>query len=208
MTNRLKRKNTYTIFSLIAAAVLFSAGSHLGFNQIPEWIEIISAVAAVVFLPAVAQLLANLLPNQIKCKLIFLRWKNEMPGSRAHKLCETDPRINVENASRVWPKLFCANTTEKDRNRIWYQDIYRLVQDTPQVYQSHGSFLLYRDAFAGLFILFCTSVLFYLFKIELGGTGELAIEAVLALAFSTALAMIVARNMGNRFVVNAIAVAL
>ena len=42
---------------------------------------------------------------------------------------------------------------ESEQNAYWYKEIYRPVRNSPEVLQSHRSFLLFRDAASGLFIL-------------------------------------------------------
>ena len=63
-------------------------------------------------------------------------------------------RGSARTLKRRWPELFAKEVQESDQNSYWYKHIYGPARDAPQVLQAHGSFLLYRDALAGLTVLF------------------------------------------------------
>ena len=92
-------------------------------------------------------MLANALPANLKHALVFIGYKYALPGHRCHKVCTSDPRIDIDIVSNRWPEIFAGETDEKSRNALWYSRIYSNVKDVPEVLQSHGNFLLYRDAF-------------------------------------------------------------
>ena len=113
----------------------------------------------------------------------------------------------MDDLKRRWPELFAKEMRESDQNSYWYKHIYAPARDAPQVMQAHGSFLLYRDALAGLTILF------------LGLLGWRLAASYLPLQHPTTWVLLVlllvsfvvgqaARQSGNRMVSNAVAARL
>ncbi|GAW97076.1 MULTISPECIES: hypothetical protein [Colwellia] len=207
MTTNLKKENNTPIFSILAAALLLCAGFQLGFDRLPDLTEALVAGTASTIFSAVLVMLTNLLSHNIKHKIIFTRFTNEMPACRINKLCRKDSRIDYQAAKERWSKVFDSATPAFERNSLWYRHIYKPVKDTNEVRQAHRSFLLYRDVFSGLVMLFITAFVWHL----LGDPeliGEIVPEVFWVLGIFSALSLIAARNSGNRFVVNAVATAL
>ena len=96
---------------------------------------------------------------------------------------------------------------ESEQNAYWYKKIYRPVRNSPEVLQSHRSFLLFRDAASGLFILLVGLLLWQAIAERISfpslGTWSLVILAGVILVLCQA-----ARQSGDRMVANAVAVAL
>lgn len=206
MGNDLKKQNNLKISALLSAAILICVGFQYGFNTLPTVQESLFTGTAGVFFSAVLVLITNLLPHGIKYKLVFLRLINEMPGGRADRLCKRDPRLVFEDVCSRWPQVFDESISDGQRNARWYQDIYKPVKDTSEVRQSHQSFLLYRDTLSGLVaLLICTGLWDFLGDPQL--VGEIVPAVYLVLVISAVLAMVAARNAGNRFVVNTVATA-
>lgn len=94
-----------------------------------------------------------------------------------------------------------------DENKIWYKKIYSKVSDTPEVQQSHQSFLLYRDALASITILFIGGLGWWIAQCVFD-IFPLSSFVLIALLGEALLLAVAAQNSGNRMVVNAAAVAL
>jgi len=207
MSTDLKKDNNHAIFLILAAAILISAGFQIGFSELPEISEALIAGTASAVFSAVLVMLTNLLPHDIKHKLVFTRPFNEMPAGRIHKLTIKDPRIDSVLASSRWPDVFDSEIEPGLRNSRWYQQIYKSVKDKPEVLQAHRSFLLYRDVFSGMVMLLLIAAVWQ----WLGDPtliGPLTPEVFYTLGGFTLLSQLAARFSGNRFVVNAVAVAM
>jgi len=201
----LKKQNDLVIAALLSGAILLCAGFQNGFNSLPTIEETLLTGVAGVIVSAVLVLIASILPHDIKHKLVFTRYVNEMPGGRVHRLCKQDSRIVYEDVRSHWPQVFDENISESDRNSLWYRDIYKPVRDSHEVRQAHRNFLLYRDTLSGLVtLLIVTGLWDFLGNPQL--LGEVVPAVYIVLSISSLLALLAARNAGNRFVVNAVAV--
>ena len=82
------------------------------------------------------------LSDQTKARLVFWRWSNPLPGSKAFtKWGPSDDRIDMGAIDRRFGSL------PKDpvqQNKLWYR-LYRTVADETAVLQVHREFLLARD---------------------------------------------------------------
>jgi len=94
-----------------------------------------------------------------------------------------------------------------DQNAYWYSEIYRPVRNAPEVLQAHRSFLLCRDAAAGLFLLFW-GIVFWKVGGEAVPVRSVSNWSALILAGMFVLLSQTARQSGDRMVANAFAVAL
>ncbi len=207
MATDLKKGNQATIFSILAAALLLCAGFQFGFEKLPELSEMALAGTASALFSAVLIMLTNILPANIKHKLVFTRFINEMPAGRCHKLCAKDSRIDVDTAKQKWPSTFNPLISQTERNGLWYREIYKPVKDSNEVMQSHRSFLLYRDLCSGLIIISISAVCWNLWG-DPKLLGVLNNEVFITLSLFTSTTLIAARNSGNRLVTNAVAKAI
>jgi hypothetical protein len=102
----------------------------------------------------IATVLSGLLPADAKARLVFLRWRNTLPGHRAFTRYITgDPRIDpVAVQSAIGGPL---PVDPVEQNRVWYR-LYKTVENDPAIAQVHRDFLLTRDytALAVLFLVF------------------------------------------------------
>ena len=150
---------------------------------------------------------SDFLPNHLKHTLVYFRLHNVLSGHRCRKLCEKDPRLDMNELRRRWPELFAQKKNEVEQNAYWYKNIYSPVKNEPEVRQAHRSFLLYRDAASGLFILLLGSLLWhgispYISLPALGGWALLVLAGVILLQCQAG------KQSGNRLVVNATAVSI
>lgn len=206
MTGDLKQENTRSVFLIMTASLVFSAFFQFESSSLPGLVDILVVGSGSLILSVLLMLLANLLPQNIKHKLVFTRYKNELPGCRVNRLCQKDSRIEYDMVSQRWPEVFAEGLDGATRNSRWYQQIYKRVQDSQEVLQAHRSFLLYRDAFSGLFIILLVTIGWAL----LGGSefiGEIKPVVFFVQGILTILSLIAARIAGNRFVINAVAAA-
>ena len=204
MENDLKKENTRNIFLLVAASLVLSAFFQLGSKSITSWIELAVAGSGSLVLSAVLLMLTNIIPQSIKHKLVFTRFDNELPASRVNQLCMKDSRIEYDLVQKRWPEVFSDDIDEKTRNSRWYQKIYKPVKDAREVMQAHRAFLLYRDTFSGLALIFLATIVWSLIG-DPEIIGEIKPEVFFIQGALMVLSLIAARISGNRFVVNAVA---
>jgi hypothetical protein len=152
-----------------------------------------------VVLPAGFLVVAVVVINAIfsptaKARLVFLRWKHPLPGSRAFsKLAKTDTRIDLD---KLRAKIGVFPKAPARQNAVWYS-LYKSIENDPAVSQVHKIYLLTRDyaVFAALFIPILGGlalVQFPTFTIALSYAGSLIVQFVLVVR--------AARTHGFRFV--------
>ncbi len=152
-------------------------------------------------------ILSNFLPNNAKHSIVYFRLYNVLSGHRCKKLCERDPRLAKNDLRNRWPELFTEGMKEGEQNTYWYNNIYSSVKNEPEVLQAHRSFLLYRDAASGLFILLLGALLWHGVSkyISLPSLGVWALVVLVGIILLLCRA---AKQSGDRMVVNAVAVSL
>ena len=206
MENDLKKENGRNIFFITAASLIFSAFFQFNSTLIPSLTEVAVVGSGSLLLSAVILMLTNVLPQSIKHKFVFTRLKNELPGCRVDQLCREDSRVEFDLVKKRWPEVFADNIDGDTRNSRWYQQIYKPAKEKREVMQAHRSFLLYRDTFSGLALIFFATIGWALL-----GNSEF-IDEIKPIVFCIQgifmiLSLIAARISGNRFVVNAVAAA-
>lgn len=135
----LKKENKLAIFSILMFTILMACGLQMGFEKWPDYTEVaISGTCSVLF-PAVLILLTNILPQEIKHKLVFMRLTHELPASRCNKLVKNDARIDHVEASLRWPEIFNSHTSPSRRNALWYDTIYKSNMPTNIFYYTEIS---------------------------------------------------------------------
>ena len=154
MEKSLKAQNNVTLSAIYVGTFAILASVQWGTQEavaLTAWLAKAGVAAA---MTSFAGVVSHLLSNSVKHTLVFLRLHNVLPGHRCRAICRTDPRFRMDDLERRWPELFAKEMQESDQNSYWYKRIYAPARDAPQVLQAHGGFLLYRDALAGLIILF------------------------------------------------------
>lgn len=108
--------------------------------SIPEWISSGSTLLA-----TAAAALVDALPGDYwKSVLVFWRWRDPLPGTRAFQRAnlERDQRISVPGLlAQVGGKF---PRSPQDQNSTWYR-LYKTVQSEPEVAGTHFEYLLFRD---------------------------------------------------------------
>lgn len=149
-------------------------------------------------------LLTGLLNAQLsstaKARLVFWRWRNPLPGSRAFSdIITTDPRIDAETLRKRYGPF---PSDPVAQNKFWYK-LYLTVQDRPPVADAHEEFLFARD-YAGL-IAIASVLLIPLAAVSLTSLAKgLALTAVLVVQYLAATRA--ARVHANRLVCTVLAI--
>jgi hypothetical protein len=145
-------------------------------------------------------ILSSLLSNDQKARLVFWRWTNPLPGSRAFtKYGPADHRIDLEALRRNIGQF---PEDEREQNRVWYR-LYKEVHSDITVEDSHQKYLLFRDiaAMSALLVPIVPAALFF-FHCAL--SSIVASGVVFLLQYiATAVA---GKNNGIRFVQNVLAI--
>lgn len=136
----------------------------------------------------------GLLDIQTKARLVFWRWHDPLPASRAFsKYMHFDPRIDV---AALKSKVGSFPTKPDEQNALWYK-LYKSVENDERVLHVHRLFLLTRD-YAGIA---------FMLLIVLGGIGLFAMQSYKteslyagALLLQYLASAVAARNYGVRFV--------
>ncbi|MGA2271584.1 MAG: hypothetical protein ABSH44_24230 [Bryobacteraceae bacterium] len=103
------------------------------------------------FALVISTVLNGVLSAENKARLVFLRWRNALPGHRAFsEHAGADPRIDLAALAKLHGSGFPSDPV--DQNRAWYR-IYKTVEKEPSIHQVHRDFLLLRD-YTGLCALF------------------------------------------------------
>lgn len=202
----LKKENSKNIFLIMAASLVCSAFFQLGSASVASFINLAVIGGGSVMFSAVLLLITNILPQNIKHKLVFTRFTNELPACRINELCQEDSRVEYSSIKKRWPEVFADDITPNTRNSRWYQQIYKPVKDTREVLQAHRTFLLYRDTFSGLLLILLATVIWSLFA-DTKIIGEIKPVVFLIQGTLVFCSFLAARVSGNRFVVNAVAAA-
>lgn len=201
----LKRKNSIYLWSFIGAnlAIFLSLIVSKGFaaSSVDRFWERVTAkdgmIAAII--PISAIVLSRVLGDLGTARLVFWRWHNPLPGSRAFtELINIDPRIDV---TALRKKLGELPQDPGAQNALWYR-LYRGLGADIKISEAHRIYLLTRDmtVISSLFVL--------LFSIGVVGASVNSKTAALYAAVLIAQYLVVAsaaRNYGKRFVLNVLA---
>ena len=207
MSNTLKQDNKFPLAAILVSTVVILMGVQYGIDQVIGRVATFKDLGFAIVATTASYLLANIMPADLKHLLVYAGYKYALPGHRCNNLCVSDPRIDIETVSKRWPEIFSDETNEKHRNAMWYTDIYSKVKDVPEVLQSHGSFLLYRDVFSALLVLLMFSIIWW-FVQGYFDLLHLQIWVSLVLVAEAVFFMYLARIWGNRMVVNSVAAAM
>lgn len=203
MDKYLKTKNAPFVWTflgvniaLLLAIRLTGTADLASLNVIWSQLTLKDGIAAAA-LPILAVILAGVLGDTGKARIVFWRLWNPLPGCRAFsRFVHEDPRINNE---ALMAKLGKFPAEPRQQNALWYR-IYKTQAEKTTVVQAHKAYLLTRDLAAVSAVLFCLFSVAVIassnmaVRLKLGYTGYLLLQYV-----TTAAA---ARNYGNRFVTN------
>lgn len=155
---------------------------------------------ATVVAPVVVLLIINVLPHKVKAMLVYWKPLGWLPGSQAFtRYAPADPRINMQSLTKNVGSL---PTSDADQNSRWYQ-LYKLVENEPEITEAHRSFLMYRDmaVFSLPFAALAPACLYFY-----GASPQAQWLGAGIFAAQYALTAISGRHSGIRFVTNVLAV--
>jgi hypothetical protein len=143
-SNSLKRRNlTWLVATLVLDVLVLLV---LAFDTIVQ--ELAPTTVAVLrtsltlLLPIPALILSSLLTADHKAILVFWRFKNPLPGSRAFSVhAQADHRVDLV---RLREQMGGFPADEREQNAKWYS-LYKQVDSDPSVVDSHKNYLLFRD---------------------------------------------------------------
>ena len=141
----------------------------------------------------------NLVDPMTKARLVFWRWAQPLPGSRAFTVhIKKDPRINV---AALRAKLGDFPKSEKEQNGVWYR-LYKSVELEPAVAHAHKEYLFTRDwaALAAMMVVVLGALAFWQAQLT---TAAIYVGGLVAQYLLVRLA---AANYGQRFVTTVLAI--
>ena len=169
---------------------------------VDAWIETLTNIQELAPMLGVS-ILAGIINAQIghvnKARLVFWRWSNPLPGSRAFtEYASTDPRIDANVLLTFQNPL---PTTPEEQNALWYK-WYREYREEASIRQVHREYLFSRDYTGLSFILLIglTPVAFW----QVSSIG-VATAYTVVLLLQYVVVRRAARNHGERFVTSVLA---
>lgn len=127
--------NLIVYYSILKGQILFAG----------DWVTAIRDIGE--FLPAgVGFILTGILNAQLsanaKSRIVFLRWRNPLPGSEAFtRYACSDPRVDLGALEKNYGPL---PSDAREQNALWYK-LYKTIESDPAVAQAHRAFLFARD---------------------------------------------------------------
>lgn len=153
-----------------------------------------------VLLPIVPLLLTNTVSQLTKARLVYWKWNNPLPGSKAFTIfVKEDERIDEVKLQKnigIFP------TDPKEQNSKWY-GLYLKVKNDTSVLDAHKAFLLYRDL-ASLSLIIFLLVGFVLWYLKFPRNDIQNVCAILFIQYL--LTMVSARISGRRMVCTVLAI--
>lgn len=144
--------------------------------------------------------LDGFIPSNIKGALVYWKIKNALPGHRIFsRIARNDSRIDLNRIQTLWGS---SPSDEVQQNMLWYK-IYQKNIGNIIVQSSHKDFLLFREITTISFFFLCFHWMLYYFS----GINIVMIRFYsLFLLVQYLVSMVGARNYGNRFVCNVLAI--
>ena len=153
MSNSLKESNKATLVAVVVAnvAVYISLlNERLDFGGVAATITDIDKLGPALLVAALVGVLSVQISHANKARLVFWRWSDPLPGSRAFsEYLDVDPRIDSKLIQRIVDPL---PSDPNEQNALWYK-WYREVQSDPSISQVHREYLFARD-YTSLSVLF------------------------------------------------------
>ena len=208
MEKNLKAQNVPSLTAIYLGTFIVLAFVHWSIEHMfVVSLELGQQVIVVAAIASFGQVLSHFMPNSVKHVLVYFRIRDVLSGHRCRRICLRDPRLRSTDLERRWPMLFLREMKESEQNAFWYSEIYRPVRNDPEVFQAHRSFLLFRDAASGLFVLL-VGLLIWNAAGVIVPIPSLNTWSVVILVGVVLLLCQATRQSGNRLVANAVAVSL
>lgn len=203
MGTAIKQANKWALTTIVVANlalfVVLLTSAEVGLT---DWValqsSLLHALPAGVGVALIGVLNAQLAADT-KARLVFMKWRDPLPGSRAFSLyVHRDPRIDARRLAEIIGPF---PTDPKAQNAKWY-GLYTSVKDDPSVLQVHREYLFTRDyaCLAAMMFALLTPMAFFTFPAWRWAAffgGAILVQFLLA---SQA-----ARNHGIRFVTTVLA---
>jgi len=166
----------------------------------------ILGIGPIAFISIILNLFLNNISTVWKERISHLRWNNPLPACRSHLLIKNDPRVYIEKLKHPEiDALLDLSLDPRERNSLWYNNIYKPNRDNPAISNTSKRYLLYRESAAGAcFIMLLISVADLVARCFYG-TPLMHTLAYLSNFMYLALLIGAANSAGNRVVTNAIA---
>ena len=180
--------------------VIVSAADFSVVTAIVDSISVKDSVVGMIA-PVAVFLLNGSLSADMKARIVYLRWRDPLPGSRAFSIhLAQESRADPHRLARRWGPF---PTSPIDQNRLWYH-IFKSVDTELEIHEAHRDSLQSRDlaGFGFLFLLlFGAGTTF--------GTAEWTTKCVYlaALVAQCAATIVAARSYGIRLVRTTLAIA-
>jgi len=171
----------------------FSTGASLA--ELGNW-----RLLTTIVIPVLIVLMVNVLPHKVKCMLVYWKPHGWLPGCAVFtKFGPGDVRIDMEALERNVGML---PTEPHKQNARWYQ-LYKQIENEPEIAEAHRSFLMYRDMAVLSLPFIALAPLFLYFSGSSPGPQWLGATLFTVQYLLTAIS---GRNNGIRFVTNVLAV--
>lgn len=143
--------------------------------------------------------LEGAIPSALRDRLIHLKFKDPLPGTRAFThIAPNDSRIDLDAIALVHGEL---PTDPSLQNKLFYK-LYSTVADKPSVTSSHKRYLLSRDLGTMTYLVTIPATVMALFSPNGWSAGLLVLGTGIALSLVFSMT---AKNYGGRMVENALA---
>jgi len=145
-SRNIKWMATFVVYNLAVYAA-FTTGTVEFWTKLDSTFQAMNAggALAAVIAPVLSIVLQGIISAEMKGRIIFLRWRNALPGHRAFsQYAQSDPRIDINHLSS---KLGGLPQDPSEQNQIWFQ-LLKKHSDQPAVDNAHQVFLLTRDIMA------------------------------------------------------------
>lgn len=130
---------------------VFSRGGISEFQTLINSISIKDGIVALLS-PVVTLTLDGLLSADAKARLVYWRYLNPLPGSRAFSQhLKQESRADPELLAELWGTF---PTDPAQQNRLWYR-MYKSVDGEIRIHEAHRAWLFSRDltAYSALFLI-------------------------------------------------------
>lgn len=185
--------NVAVFLSLVVSRHFDSASIAHSWSQVTAKNGIIA-----VSIPLITIILAGLLNDISKARLVFWKWRHPLPGTRVFSdLISTDSRIDLTALKKEIGRFPRA---PQEQNALWYK-LYRKHKMTRSVWESHKVYLLTRD----MSTVAAIAALLFLVGVATAGVDlRTTLIYFCILVMQYVLVAKAAHNYGNRFVLNVV----
>lgn len=149
MAKSLKEQNAGRLAAVCIGNLVIFGWMFFGVDlDFRKWHSFLPVPLAVGFLAV----LNGLVDPNTKARLVFWRWHNPLPGSRAFsELAKNDRRIDLDKILRAEDEDLLKSPEKQ--NLVWFNHYYKPIKNDPSVMSNHRDYLFTRD-YASLSFVF------------------------------------------------------